>query len=561
MKGLAKFIASDKFFYFILAAIGGVYIAGMFVDVMEVDAAQYAAMSMEMLHRGDYLHFFDRGHEYLDKPPLLFWLSGLSFKLFGLTNFAYKLPSVLASALAVYSTYRLGKLWYSKEAGQWAAIILASCQAFFVFNNDVRTDALLTGMVTFSIWQLSAYIQNRKTLNFLFGFIGIGFAMLAKGPIGLIVPVAAFGTHFILKREWKMIFRWEWLVGLVIIFLVLSPMLWGLYTQFDLHPEKNVNGQTGVSGLRFFFWTQSFGRVTGESVWDNNSSAFYFIPTLMWMFLPWCLWFLWAFVREIVGLVRKRFRLQAGDEAIAIGGFLLVFIALSLSHYKLPHYILVIMPLASLLLARQFWLWRESDKKDWSAGILKILQPVLLIGVIAVAAWGNAFIFPAPNRQLFIVFSILVIFALFAFIFRRDVWRIVASSAIAITAANLLMNAWFFPQLLDYQAGSVIGKEIVKDNVPVDRIRTFNIASHSLDFYSQSIIPQVFDVNHFYELRASGPVWVYTNEEGYKQMEGAGLKAESIQRFQNYAVSQLTIDFINPDTRQDKLTERYLLRY
>jgi hypothetical protein len=71
----------------------------MFNDVMEVDASQYAAMSREMLESGNYLQLFDRGQNYLDKPPLLFWVSAMSFKLFGISNFSYKLPSVLFSLL------------------------------------------------------------------------------------------------------------------------------------------------------------------------------------------------------------------------------------------------------------------------------------------------------------------------------------------------------------------------------------------------------------------------------------------------------------------------------
>jgi 4-amino-4-deoxy-L-arabinose transferase-like glycosyltransferase len=561
MKGLASVIKSDKFFYFILAAIGGVYLAGMYVDVMEVDAAQYAAMSMEMLQRGDYLHFYDRGNEYLDKPPLLFWLARLSFKLFGLSNFAYKLPSVLASVLTIYSIFRLGKLWYNKEVGRWAAIIVASCQAFFIFNNDVRTDALLTGAVTFSLWQLSEYIRRQRAKNFILGFIGIGFAMLAKGPIGIVVPVAAFGIHFFLRRDWKMIFKWQWFTGLVIVLLILSPMLYGLYTQFDLRPEKTVNGQTGVSGLRFFFWTQSFGRVTGESSWDNDSSPFYFIPTFMWMFLPWSFWFIWAFVKEIIAIVKKRFRIDENEEAIAIGGFILIFIALSMSRYKLPHYIMVIMPLASLLLAKHFWIWQKSLTKDKVASILKWVHMGLILVLVGLSTWLAVYIFPFPSRQILIAESIIFIFAVMALVYNRGAWRIIASTAIAVTSINLLLNTWFWPQLLDYQSGSAIGKQILKEGVPVSRLRTYNLSNHAFDFYTRSIVPQVFDMNHFHELMNQGPLWVYTDEAGYQQMKEAGLKAESIQSFPEYHVSQMSIDFLNPATRQNELSERYLIRY
>jgi 4-amino-4-deoxy-L-arabinose transferase-like glycosyltransferase len=561
MRGLAKFIRSDKFFYFVMAVMACVYIAGMYVDVMEIDAAQYAAMSMEMLQRGDWLHFYDRGSEYLDKPPLLFWLTGFSYQIFGFSNITYKLPSVLASALAVYSVYRIGALWYSKEAGKWAAVILASCEAFIVYNNDVRTDALLTGFVTFSLWHLSGYLKEKRWWNFVLGFIGIGLGMLAKGPIGLIVPVAAIGAHLILQRDWKVLFHWRWLLGFVIVLVALSPMLYGLYTQFDIHPEKTVNGQTGVSGLRFFFWTQSFGRVTGESRWDNDASVFYFFPTFMWMFLPWCVWFIWAFAKEVAALIKSRLRIEGNQEAVAVGGFVLIFIALSLSRYKLPHYIMVLMPLAALLLAKQLWMGNSEEKRERSEKVLGVIHPILLVMLASAATWLICVIFPIPQRQVLIAAAIIFIFAVMAWIYIRGPWGIVSSGALVAAAANLVVNTWFFPRLLEYQSGSQIGNEIVKENVPLERLRTFNLSSHALDFYTNRIVPEVFPPEHFKELRESGPVWVYTNEQGYERIKQAGVEAESIQSFDHYPVSNMKVKFLNAETRHETLERRYLIRY
>ncbi len=94
------------------AGIYLVYGIGLFLDVMDVDATQYASMAREMLETGNYLKLYNRYENYLDKPPLIFWLSALSYKLLGVSNFAYKLPSFLFSLLAAYSTYRLAKLYY-----------------------------------------------------------------------------------------------------------------------------------------------------------------------------------------------------------------------------------------------------------------------------------------------------------------------------------------------------------------------------------------------------------------------------------------------------------------
>ncbi|HPE58234.1 MAG TPA: glycosyltransferase family 39 protein, partial [Bacteroidales bacterium] len=208
----------------LFAGILIIYLINMFLDVMEVDAAQYANISMEMSYNKSFLQVFFRGEDYLDKPPLLFWMSSLSFLLFGISNFAYKLPSVLILLLGIYSTYRFAKLWYDKKTGMLAALILASSQAFFLITNDVRTDTALVGLVIFSVWQISLYIREGKWVNLILAAFGTGGAMLAKGPIGLVIPTVAIGTDLILKRDWKTIFKYQWLIFLGIVAVILIPM-------------------------------------------------------------------------------------------------------------------------------------------------------------------------------------------------------------------------------------------------------------------------------------------------------------------------------------------------
>ena len=100
----------------ILALCILVYLIGMFfVPLMDIDATQYASMSREMLLTGNYLQLYDLGKDYIDKPPMLFWLSSLSMYVFGIQDWAYRLPSFLFSLLALYSTYRLALLFYKKE--------------------------------------------------------------------------------------------------------------------------------------------------------------------------------------------------------------------------------------------------------------------------------------------------------------------------------------------------------------------------------------------------------------------------------------------------------------
>ncbi len=171
-----------------------VHFIGFGIDVMDIDAAQYASISREMLTSGSYLQVFDHGKDYLDKPPFLFWASALSMKIFGFNNFAYRFPSFLFSLLAVFATYKFSLLYYSKKIASLATIVLACCQAFFLINHDVRTDTILMGCVIFSIWQLAIWYQNNKLYNFILACVAIAVGMMTKGPIALLVPAFA-GTH------------------------------------------------------------------------------------------------------------------------------------------------------------------------------------------------------------------------------------------------------------------------------------------------------------------------------------------------------------------------------
>ena len=129
---------SNRFFYSVLFFSLIVCIAGIIlIPLMDIDAAQYAMISREMLERNSFLQIFENGKDYLDKPPMLFWISALSLKIFGIYDWAYRLPSLGFAMLAVYATYRLTILYYQKTVAQLSAMILATSQAIFLITHDV----------------------------------------------------------------------------------------------------------------------------------------------------------------------------------------------------------------------------------------------------------------------------------------------------------------------------------------------------------------------------------------------------------------------------------------
>ncbi len=175
----------------------------------------------------------------------------------------------------------------------------------FLMTNDVRCDTILTACVVTSVWWLQEWVVSRKSKWFFAACLAIAVGMMTKGPIALMIPAFCFVSNWILKREWRNMFRPIYLPGLIIIAVLLVPMSIGLYQQFDLHPEKIVNGKQGVSGLRFFFWSQSFGRITGESPWKNDVNIWFLLQNMLWSFLPWIVLFVLAMAVNFVSLVRQ----------------------------------------------------------------------------------------------------------------------------------------------------------------------------------------------------------------------------------------------------------------
>jgi len=536
----------------IFGAILLIYFLNMFIDVMEIDAAQYALISMEMSFTKSFLHVYQQGQDYLDKPPLLFWLSSLSFIILGISNFAYKLPSVILAIVGIYSLYRFASLWYSKEKAIVASLILASSQALFLITNDVRTDTNLLGLEMFSIWQLSEYLKKANWKHLVLAALGFGGAMMAKGPIALIIPAAAFGTDFILKRQWKNIFKPQWIVLLIIIAITLIPMSYGLYTQFDLHREKFVYGLQGPSGLRFFYWTQSFGRITGENYWENDAGYSYFLHTILWDFQPWVLLFIPALIIKIRKVLIQKFRSENNEEYISLGGFVLVFIAFSLSKYKLPHYIFVLFPFASIIAADFICELKgrlQSRIAKVQFGIMHLFWLLMAINFI--------YIFPPKNPVLPAV--LVLIFVSNWLIFKQlngKVERIFIPTLITAIGFNLLMSLNFYPNLLKYQSSSQAGHMVTENKISKDMFFHYKAPSFSLDFYAKRITPGVDSIS----IKKVKPgSWVFSNETGFASIKENNVKYKLVKVFPSFRVTGLEAPFLYGKTRNKTLKKEYLI--
>ena len=541
------------FWVFIIIAV--IYFTAARVDTMDVDASQYAEISREMLKSGDYLHVYDRGAEYLDKPPFLFWVSATSMKVFGINNFGYKFPSILFALLAIFATYRLARLLYDESTARASALVLATCQGMFLMTNDIRCDTILMSCVITSVWLIQEWYARCKPIYLLAGFAAAGFGMMTKGPIALMVPVFCFASDWALKRQWRNFLRPAYLIGFIIIGLILLPMCIGLYQQYDTHPEKLVNGRHGTSGLRFFFWSQSFGRITGENPWKNEVDLSFLLLNMLWSFLPWIFVLLAALASNVVGVVKQKFRLLPGQEWITTGGFLITYLALGSSSYQLPHYIFVAFPLASIVVARYCCVLVSGEqypavRKIFSvmhAIISPLLQLVTLVliayafpgGVGWIAAWVAGF-----GLWLYLAFN------------KNLTAKMLWLPASAMIIANIFLTNQVYYTLLDYQAGSHVGKYIKQQKIPAASIIIYKTEDplNAIDFYANDTLRATDTVTAL-----AGRQYVLTMDRGITSMRQYGLAFDTILHGPYFKVSQLTPEFVNPKTRLANTGNYYLL--
>lgn len=553
---MKKQLTLEQQYFLYFSLIGIVYLFNMVVDVMDVDASQYASLSLEMLQNGSYLEVYERGNDYLDKPPLLFWVSALSFKLLGVSNFTYKLPAVLILILGVYSTYRFTLLWYDKSKALLAALILATTQGYMLMTNDVRTDGILTGMVMFAVWQLSTYITTRKWIHLCLGAVGIAGAMMTKGPLGIVLVGFAIGGDLLLKRQWKDVFKWQWILLLAMVLVLLLPMCYGLYMQFDLHPEKEVYGLKGPSGLRFFFWTQSFGRITGESQWGNDLGPFFFCHSILWDMQPWVLFMIPALAIKIYELIKSKFQISTQSEYISFFGFFIGFLALSASRFKLPHYIFPLFPFVAVWVAD--YIHKSALGASKFERILHKVHFGLLNAFFLVILLYFILFFSPEGIVLPLVCVLFFVLCWMSFRnYKGSLGGIVMPTVFMSFALGLVMSSHFYPHLLSYQAGSVAGKYVKEKAIPHDGFYSFRYYAHSLDFYRGSIVPDISE-----EGLKSAPkgILVVVDQYHYEHItKTMQLKYKVVKEIKSFRVTALEIGFMMKNTRENSLKSVYLI--
>jgi 4-amino-4-deoxy-L-arabinose transferase-like glycosyltransferase len=520
--------------------------SGLFIPILAPDGMLYAVIAKTMVQRNDYVQLFVHNADWLDKPHFPFWVTALSFKLFGFTTWAYKLPGILFMLTGAAYTYLLAKELYTKQIALWSVLILLTSQHIILSNNDVRAEPYLTGLIIASVYHFYKAYTRKNFGQLVLASLFAACAIMTKGMFALVPIGGAIAGHLTITKQWEQLFNLRWLLAAVLILIFILPEIYCLYQQFDAHPEKMVFDRQGVSGIKFFFWDSQFGRFFNTGPIKGHGDPSFFVHTTLWAFLPWSLVLfaaIWHFIKTGIKEVQKR-------EWLCISGALLTFLLFSASKFQLPHYLNIVFPFFAIITA-QYLVGLQSERT------IKAIRAVQIgVVVVLLLAIGALHYFFKPE-----VFSWHMAFALFIWLglllilpgnFANTDYRQTAFRTLIVAfVVNVYLNFSFYPSLLKYQAGSEAAAWINNNNstkLPV--VQSWEDANYPMEFYlKQPIIVVGEDGNG--KLPAA-PFIFYGPATVASSFAAKGYKVEHLASFQRYWVSRLKPAFLNKATR-DKL--------
>ncbi|MFC3560691.1 ArnT family glycosyltransferase [Pedobacter jamesrossensis] len=524
-------------------------IPALFGGVMEPDGALYASMSKNIILLKDWFNLYGRGADWLDKPHLTFWLSAISFKILGVSAFAYKLPNFLAGMLGAFYLYKLAKDIYDEKIGFISSVIFLSALHIITSNFDVRAEIYIT---TFTLASIYHYYKAHEGSfwHIVAGSFFAACAILIKGIFVLIPVFAGFIIYWLFTKQYKQLWQAKWWIAIVLIFIFITPELYSLYTQFDLHPEKIVFNRTGVSGLKFFFWDSQFGRFFNNGPIKGKGDISFFLHTTLWAFLPWSI----LFYTAAINLFKKKNRADLAPESIMIWASAAVtFLIFSLSKFQLPHYILIVFPQFSIITA--LYLKKLEGK---GLKIFFTVQNGLLILVFALLSALSLF-YGFENPYLIIGILIVIMAASFLLFKGIKVETIIARSAFTSVGLMLFLFIFFYPALMKYQSGSEAG-EWLKKNYPTAKPAVLNyIDAFSFDFYAPGEVKYLYSYDDLDKIKNIQNLIIYVPESELPKLQGE-YNAEVLKSFEYFHITKLTGKFLNAKTRNQVLEHFYLVK-
>jgi 4-amino-4-deoxy-L-arabinose transferase-like glycosyltransferase len=457
------------------------------------DEGRYSEISRQMAQSGDFVTPRLNGIKYFEKPPMQYWASAVSFKVFGFTEFAARFYTALCGLacllLAAYTARRL----FDAETGWMCGLVLLSSPYFAAMSEIVTLDMGLTFWMTLTV---CAYlIAERSTTPaarlrwMMAAWVGTAGAVLSKGLIGIVFPAAAIFFYCFLHRDFTRLARLSWLPGLALFFALTVPWF-------------ALVSQTNPEFLRFFFIHEHFERFT-STTHRREEAWWYFLPILFAGCLPWAVALLPACRRAW----RRAPQMDRDGRAFAPLRFILIYSAFilalfSFSGSKLPAYILPFFPVLAILVGA-YLRQAESRTLAWMVLPVAALAACGVVWVQHASAKRGTTAFTLPLYQAmgeWVVVACVLIGAasVSAFLLlraERKAWGIVVMSLGMMLGIESLERG--YDNISPLQSSHDVARNVARAATPDTRIYSIKHHEQGLPFYLNRDVTLVAYLDEF----------------------------------------------------------------
>ncbi|MBY0578163.1 MAG: glycosyltransferase family 39 protein [Burkholderiales bacterium] len=326
--------------FWIFALIALVWFSNLeYRKLVRPDEGRYAEIPREMVVSGDWITPRLNGIKYFEKPALQYWMTAAAYEIFGERQWTARLWSGLTGFLGIVLIYLTGRLLFGPDAGFYSALVLASSLLYAVIGHLNTLDMGVTffmclSMCGFLLAQATASTPGARKLWMHAAWAAMGFSILSKGLIGIVLPGAVLVIYTLVQRDWGIWKRLNLFSGIPLMLLISAPWFFAVSRA---NPEF----------FHFFFIHEHFERFLTKDHGRYHPWS-YFIPILLAGILPWVVTLFEALIHAW----------KPQESKFQPGRFLFIWIVFiyaffSFSDSKLPSYILPIFPALALLIGQR----------------------------------------------------------------------------------------------------------------------------------------------------------------------------------------------------------------
>jgi 4-amino-4-deoxy-L-arabinose transferase-like glycosyltransferase len=412
------------------------------------DEPRYAWIARDMAETGDWVTPRLYGKPWFEKPPLFYWGAALSFKLFGVSEAAARLPSAISALLATLALAWLALRLYGAETARWLLLLLPTTVGMIGFSHAATTDMPFSSMLSIAMVCAAVVLGLTRNENspiipqtpwlalLLFGFF-LGLAVLAKGPAAIILSGGAVFFWAVFTKRWRDAFRLFHPAAIASFCLTALP--WYI-----------VCARRNADFFRIFIIEHNFKRyLTPE--FQHIQPFWFYIPIILLASLPWTL-VLFPVAAEIAHSFRER--LGSGMISMFLGSWFVVpFVFFTLSKSKLPGYVLPTLPPLVLLCSHGVKRFLTADGRLGRVTLCATaIVPIAMLIAGFKRVLGYPFIlYPFIRLEyetqitlivLFVAVCILILAAPFLVFFRRP------RAGLLCSVIGLVAIVWFLTVLV-----------------------------------------------------------------------------------------------------------------